>query len=61
MIEGIDNAQELRALILGRLRQSKTAGLGDEDDADEPRTAGFTVEHLAVLREIRDTVGQALA
>jgi membrane protein YdbS with pleckstrin-like domain len=58
MIEGIDNAQELRALILGRLRQSKTAGLGDDDDADEPRTAGFGAAHLAVLREIRNAARQ---
>ncbi len=57
MIEGIDNAQELRALILGRLRQSQSAGLGD-DDPDESRAAGFTAEHLAVLREIRDTARQ---
>jgi membrane protein YdbS with pleckstrin-like domain len=57
MIEGIDNAQELRTLILGRLRQSKTAGLGD-DDTDDRAAAGFSAEHLAVLREIRDTARQ---
>ena len=64
LIEGIDNADELRTLILGRLRQSKTAGLGDEDDGQEhPTGSGITAEHLVVLREIRDTarqlVGQA--
>lgn len=56
MIEGIDNAQELRALIMGRLRQSKSAGLGDEEHAEAAHAPGFTAEHIAVLREIRDTV-----
>lgn len=64
-IEGVDNADELRTLILGRLRQSRTAGLGDEDDFDRRRTAGFSVEQVAVLREICDSArqlaGQALA
>jgi membrane protein YdbS with pleckstrin-like domain len=55
MLEGVDNAEELRNLILGRLRHSKTAGLGDEEHAEAPRGAGFRAEHLAVLREIRDT------
>ena len=58
MIEGIDNPEELRTLILGRLRQSQSAGLGDEDDAGQWRAAGFTTEHLAVLRQIRDTARQ---
>lgn len=53
MIEGIDNAPELRELIMGRLRQSKTAGLGDEDD--HCVAAGLGDEHIAVLREIRDS------
>jgi hypothetical protein len=37
-----------------RLRLSKTAGLGDEDDHDQHRGAGWTDSHIAVLREIRD-------
>lgn len=55
MIEGIDNAEELRTLILGRLRQSKSAGLGDDDHIDHHPATGFSAEQLAVLREIRDT------
>jgi len=58
MIEGIDNAEELRTLILGRLRQVKTVGLGDEADGDQFPSAGFSAEQLAVLREIRDTARQ---
>jgi membrane protein YdbS with pleckstrin-like domain len=54
MIEGIDNAQELRTLILGRIRPANTAGLGDEDDDDQHPSAGLTSEHLAALCEIRD-------
>jgi membrane protein YdbS with pleckstrin-like domain len=57
MIEGIDNAEELRTLVLGRLRKSQTAGLGDEDD-DERLHSGFSGEHVAILREIRDKLRQ---
>ena len=63
VIEGVDNARELRDLILQRLRQSKSAGLGDEDDrARNDRgarivpTAIWTPAHITTLREIRDEV-----
>lgn len=53
LIEGISHAAEIRDLILARLRHSRTAGLGDE-----PHHAltggGWSPDHLAVLREIRD-------
>jgi len=52
IIEGIADADRLRDLILPRLRQSRTAGLGDEDE-EAPRGAAWTPDHLAVLREIR--------
>src|SRR5262245_61529292 len=61
MIEGIDNAEELRTLILGRLRQSRSAGLGDEDHAEHYPCNGFSAEQLAVLREIRDTARQLVS
>jgi membrane protein YdbS with pleckstrin-like domain len=49
-IQGITNAQSLKELIASRVRQSRSAGLGDEhhDDADPPSSADET----AVLREI---------
>jgi len=54
VIEGIENAEEIRDIILSRLRASKSAGLGDE--RDEPKTArpaGFAPAHIELLREIR--------
>ncbi|MBI4471050.1 MAG: PH domain-containing protein [Acidobacteria bacterium] len=52
-IEGVDNAQEIRNLVLSRVRGSRSAGLGD----DAPQAAGWTAEHVAALREIRDALG----
>ena len=48
VFEGIANPEEIRALILDRVRASKTAGLGDEHEHP-----GWSREHVAVLREIR--------
>ncbi|NNF43006.1 MAG: PH domain-containing protein [Phycisphaerales bacterium] len=48
VIEGVTNAVALRDRILPHLRQSASAGLGD-DDGDGTR---FSPAHLAVLREI---------
>ncbi len=55
IIEGISNAVEIRDRILSRLRQSKTAGLGDDADhsAGAPQ---WTPEHLKALREMRDEI-----
>jgi membrane protein YdbS with pleckstrin-like domain len=70
IIEGVSNAQELRDRILLRLKASKTAGLGDEDDrhalahaaARKAVTPGgrgaMGPAHLVALREIRDELRQ---
>lgn len=67
VIEGVTNAGEIRDLILDQLRLAKTAGLGDEvrpapksDAARAPRTSSknFGLEHLAMLREIRDAIAR---
>ena len=50
LIEGIDNANEIRNQIRMRVRRSPTAGLGD----DQPLTTGWSPAHIALLREIRD-------
>jgi membrane protein YdbS with pleckstrin-like domain len=50
-ISGVSNAAEIRQLILNRLSLSKASGLGDEDLQHTP---GWSPEHLATLREIRD-------
>ncbi|NMN96867.1 PH domain-containing protein [Antrihabitans stalactiti] len=52
LIEGIEDAERIRDLIMARVRQSRAAGLGD-DHHDSP-TAGWKPAHIAVLREIRD-------
>lgn len=57
VIEGIANAEEIRDLILQRLRASKSAGLGDEAHAPvHVAPGGFAIgpEHVAALRAIRD-------
>lgn len=46
LIEGVGNAAEIRDTILRHVRTSRHAGLGDE--------AGWSADHLALLREIRD-------
>ena len=59
VIEGIADAKELRDRIMLRLRESKTAGLGDEaheHDAQHGVSRGptWSAEHVAALRAIRD-------
>jgi membrane protein YdbS with pleckstrin-like domain len=55
LIEGVHDPERIRDLIMSRLRESRTAGLGD-DDFDAPPASGWTPRHLAVLREIRDAL-----
>jgi hypothetical protein len=52
-LAGVSRAPEIRQLILSRLSHSKVSGLGDEF---LPLSTGWGVEHLAVLREIRDAL-----
>jgi membrane protein YdbS with pleckstrin-like domain len=66
LIEGVDNAHEIRDLILAQLRKTRTAGLGDElhDGAIATATSqhgapAWTPEQLSLLREIR-TAARAL-
>lgn len=54
VIEGVSNAEEIRDLVMSRVRASRRSGLGD----DEAVGAGWTASHVAVLREIRDQVRQ---
>ncbi|MGC1273108.1 MAG: PH domain-containing protein [Planctomycetaceae bacterium] len=55
LIEGIAEAPAIRDLLTAKMRASKSAGLGDEA-AIESRSpsAGWTAEHITVLREIRE-------
>ncbi len=52
IIEGIDQPEEIRDLIMNRLRQSRSSGLGDEQSA-----YAWGTQHVAILREIRDSIG----
>ena len=52
-LAGVSSAPEIRQLILSRLSQSKVSGLGDEN---LPPATVWSVEHVAVLREIRDAL-----
>lgn len=52
VLEGVDDAEALRTLIMQRAEASRSAGLGD--DREEPdRAGGFSPEHVAVLRDIQ--------
>lgn len=56
-IEGVANAQEIRDRILAKLRDSQSAGLGDEE-LSHRRVAtvshSFSPAHLGVLRRIHE-------
>jgi membrane protein YdbS with pleckstrin-like domain len=60
IIEGVANAHELRDRILVRMRESKSAGLGDESTMDargQPnRELKWSPAHLQTLRDIRDEI-----
>jgi hypothetical protein len=57
LLEGVDNAHEIRDLILQRLQQTRTSGLGDERETAAPtRVSGWSPAHVAMLREIRELV-----
>ena len=58
LLEGLDNAHQVRDKILARIKASRSAGLGD--DRSEPAlsppasASAWSPEHLGTLREIRD-------
>jgi uncharacterized membrane protein YdbT with pleckstrin-like domain len=61
ILEGIDNAEEVRRLIMAKWKQSKSAGLGDlgdEEDRDSPQVSSASIslspKQLELLEEIRD-------
>ncbi len=61
LIEGIANANEVRELIMDRLKLSRSSGLGDEHysevelpGSENHQTLALSPAHLEALREIRD-------
>jgi membrane protein YdbS with pleckstrin-like domain len=66
ILQGLDDAETVRNLILASVERTRSAGLGDEHPAHHaPAIAtamhGLTPRHLAVLREIRDSVRRLAA
>lgn len=61
LIEGIENAHEIRDLILSRLKKSRQAGLGDEEPESPPHLTPWTPTHLEYLREIRDAANKLVS
>ena len=63
LLQGLDDAERVRDLILERVKRTRSAGLGDErPDAAHPYdpATGFSPTHVAVLRQVRDAA-RALA
>lgn len=56
VLEGIEDAVAVRELIMERVRASRSAGLGDERDAEHAVAAarGWSEAHLLALREIAE-------
>jgi hypothetical protein len=61
LLEGIDDPEGIRAMILERWKGSKSAGLGDDVIADQVRPAQRSEwhrDHIAVLQQIRELAVQ---
>lgn len=52
IMEGIDNPEEIRHLIMERVRATRSTGLGDEKNSG--RRSGWSPRHVMLLEEIRD-------
>ena len=55
LLEGLADARTIRDLILKRLKHSKSAGLGDEEE-QLSYASGWTPQQVTVLTEIRDLI-----
>jgi hypothetical protein len=56
VIEAVSNAEQIRDLIMAKVRQSRTAGLGDEVHQLRSSISHWPKEHVAALKEIRDAL-----
>lgn len=59
-IRGVDNAEEIRAVMLERLKRTKDAGLGDTDDK-RLKSRGKGAPSAAALAAARELVAEAKA
>jgi membrane protein YdbS with pleckstrin-like domain len=63
ILQGLDDAEAVRNQILASVERTRSAGLGDDRALHPPPAAaavahGLGPRHLAVLREIRDSVSR---
>jgi len=56
LLRGVDNAHAIRDLIVTRMKGSRSAGLGDDRRAGLGNAQAWSPEHVAALREIRETL-----
>jgi membrane protein YdbS with pleckstrin-like domain len=55
LLEGVDNAEAIRGLIVEAWQRARSAGLGDDADKRVPRSAAsWSPAELDLLRQIRD-------
>ncbi len=54
IMEGLENPDEIRELIMERVRRSRTTGLGDE--RAEQHWNGWNSQSIGMLKEIRDEI-----
>ncbi len=55
LLEGIDNADEVRQLILAKWGQSRSSGIGDDHHEHTPVSRlGWTTQQADLIEEIRD-------
>ncbi len=54
LFEGVDNAPEIRDLIMAKLRKSVSTGLGDDRHPEIASPIAWARDHVQVLREIKD-------
>jgi len=62
VLRAVDNAEEVRDLILDRLRRLRDAGLGDPDDRHQPiRAADFGASAESLRAAAREFLDEARA
>jgi hypothetical protein len=55
-MEGITNPNEIRDLIMERVRRSRGTGIGELPSEERTGAAMWNAAHIGALREIREAV-----
>ena len=58
IIRGIDNAQEIREVIVGRMKKSGTSGINDDARRSVGGESKWSPHHIDTLRGIRNAIRQ---